>query len=546
MMISWLRNIRIGYRLAIVIAIAAFGTLILSIVTLNEFFDTSYHDRQLKTKHLVETSHSILSRYHKLAESAALPEDEAKERAISDIRELRYGNNDYFFILDHQPALIMHPIKPELQGKNLDQSADPNGKRLFREMVDIVESDGEGFVDYLWPKPGHDAAVEKVSFVKGFSPWNMIIGTGIYIDDLRDQQFEFLGRYIFIVMLLSLPLVALLILIIISIRQPLVNTLNAMENIAQGEGNLTLRLDENGKDELSSMAALFNQFVSRTQSTIKEFKGASLQLSTLSEEMKGVVESNKQGTEQQKVETHSAASAITEMAVSTEKVAKSAQQAANETESGLEKASRSSQDIGTSMSGLTLLSSELDNTKQVVSELTENSSKIGSILDVIRGIAEQTNLLALNAAIEAARAGEAGRGFAVVADEVRGLATRTQESTDEIQAMIEEIQNGVQGVTHSVDIAHTHSVDTKSSAETAEKMLNDVNQTMQEITSISNQIAASTEEQASVANEISHNTHNIADLVDESTTSFVRISDSTEEIYRLSQVLAEKVEQFKV
>ncbi|UZE95293.1 methyl-accepting chemotaxis protein [Alkalimarinus alittae] len=545
-MVSWLRNIQIGYRLAVVIAIAGFGTLILSIVMLNEFFNTSYAERQLKTKHLVEASHSILSRYHTLATSGSISEDEAKIRAISDIRDLRYGDNDYFFILDHQPALIMHPIKPELQGKNLDQTADPNGKRLFREMVDVVENNGEGFVDYLWPKPGHEGAVEKVSFVKGFSPWNMIIGTGIYIDDMRDQQWVFLGRYITIVALLSLPLVGILILIIISIRSPLIKTLNAMENVAKGEGDLTLRLDESGKDELSKVATLFNQFVARTQSTIQEFMAASLQLNKLSEEMKDVVEINKHGTDQQKTETHNSASAITEMAASTDEIAKNAQQAADETTLGLEKSSKGSQDISASMSGLTLLSTELNNTKHVVSELTENSTKIGSILDVIRGIAEQTNLLALNAAIEAARAGEAGRGFAVVADEVRGLATRTQESTDEIQTMIEQIQNGVQGVTHSVDLAHNHSIKTQASAETAEKMLNEVNNAMQEITSITCQIAAATEEQASVANEISNNTHTIANLVDDGSTNFIRISDSTEEIRRLSQVLADKVSQFRV
>lgn len=545
-MISWLRNIRIGYRLALVVAIAAFGTLILSIVTLNEFFNTSYTERQLKTKHLVEASHTILGQYHNLAKSGTLSEAEAKDRALADIRELRYGNDDYFFILDHQPSLIMHPVKPELQGKNLDQSADPNGKRLFREMVDIVESEGEGFVDYLWPKPGYDAPVEKVSFVKGFTPWKMIIGTGIYIDDLREQQFAFLSRYSLIVVLLSLPLIGALVLIIISIRQPLQATLSAMENIAQGEGDLTLRLNDHGKDELGRLASLFNQFVARTQSTIQEFKDASLQLNTLSGEMSQVVAANKQSTEQEKVETQNAASAISEMAGSTEDIANNAQQAAHQTESGLGKVSKSSQDISASMSGLTLLANELDNSKQAVSELTENASKIGSILDVIRGIAEQTNLLALNAAIEAARAGEAGRGFAVVADEVRGLATRTQESTDEIQTMIQQIQNGVQGVTHSVDVAHNHSVETKQSAETAEAMLAEVNHAMQEITSITSQIATATEQQASVANEISSNTCNIAELVDKGASDFDHVSDSAEAIQRLSQVLADKVGQFKV
>ncbi|MBI5584290.1 MAG: cache domain-containing protein, partial [Deltaproteobacteria bacterium] len=152
-----------------------------------QFKQKMFEAKYLKTRHVVETAWGVLDFYAKQAKNNGLPAEEARKQALQAIKNLRYEKDDYFWINDLQPKMIMHPIKSELDGKELTENKDPNGKRLFVAFVDKVKADGAGFVDYYWPKPGQANPVPKISFVKGFPEWGWIIGSGIYIDDVEGE-----------------------------------------------------------------------------------------------------------------------------------------------------------------------------------------------------------------------------------------------------------------------------------------------------------------------------------------------------------------------
>ncbi len=543
---NMMRNLKIHARLWLLTILALTGVILVTVISLSIFDSKMLQEKEQQTRKLVEVAHSILSVHQGLVEQGKMDEAAAKSAALKVIKTLRYDESNYFWINDMHPKMVMHPIKPELDGKDLSNKTDENGKKLFVEFVDTVKKSGSGIVPYLWPKPGSDDPVQKISYVKGFSPWGWIVGSGVYVDDVEEAFYEELMTLGSIVLVILGLLAALSFLITNSIICPLRKTTLAMNDISQGEGDLTARLDVAGNDEVSKLSVAFNRYTEKIQNIIRQVGDATGELTSSSNELHSVSDETNNGMLMQHDETQKAATAVTQMASTVKEIAKSSEAAARAANDADKEALAGKTIVGEAAATINMLASEVDQSAEVINRLENESESIGSVLDVIRGIAEQTNLLALNAAIEAARAGEQGRGFAVVADEVRTLASRTQESTQEIQEMIEKLQVGSREAVKVMDSSRATTQKTVTKANEAADSLENIAEAVTIISDMNTQIASASEEQSAVAEEIDKNIVQISGLAEQGAENTTRVSNASERLSNLSGGLETLVRQFKV
>ncbi|OOE09671.1 chemotaxis protein [Stutzerimonas degradans] len=541
-----LRKFPISKRLWLIPVVAILMLFILGMLMIQQVRSDLYKGKQEMTRHVVETAAGIFDHYRQLETSGTMSTAEAQQAAIKQIRALRYDGQDYFWINDLGPVMIMHPMQPKLEGQNLSQVKDPTGKALFNEMVAVARRDGAGAVDYMWAKPGEADPVPKISYVQLFQPWGWIIGSGIYVDDVEAEFKNYLMRFSIIGLFIAAIMAVLVAILIRSITRPLRNSMSAMANIASGEADLTRDLDVSGNDELTTLGRDFNRFTGKLRSVISQLLETAQSLGQSSQTLGSVSGDAFQQSQQQLQQMELVATAINEVTYAVQEVAKNAEHAASEVGDAENQAGQGQLNIEASLQQIDQLSATISQAVGVIQSLADETTKIGSVLEVIGSIADQTNLLALNAAIEAARAGEQGRGFAVVADEVRLLAQRTQQSTAEIQTMIERLQKNSGAAVNVIMESNRASQLTVEQASQAGESLGQIAQALRNLSGLNASIASATLQQSHVVEDINQNVTQAAGLAQQSTDAAEQTREAGKHLGELAERLNGLLRQFRV
>jgi len=339
-----------------------------------------------------------------------------------------------------------------------------------------------------------------------------------------------------VLLVLGLPMVVL---------RPMRRLLDRVQQIAEGDGDLRARLDVRSNDELGQLGNAFNLFLDKLQPLIAEVGRVTSEVDTAARSMAGLAATNDQLISSEHAAVDQVSTAATEMSAAVHEVALNAQNASDAALQAERQSREGAAVVSGTVQSIRQLAQEVENASQAIEALAEETSSIGAVLEVIRGIAEQTNLLALNAAIEAARAGEQGRGFAVVADEVRALAARTQESTKDIQVRIERLQGGVGKAVQAMHAGSSRAQDSVERVAGVNQVLGGMTLSVQRINDMAAQIATACEEQSSVTEEIARNITDIRDLSSDAAANATQSKQASQQLSSLSQRLAALMERFR-
>lgn len=523
--------------------------------TVESFATQMESDRKSEVSNYQKIAMSSIA--HLIAQDNGSNTEELQDKAKSILRNLRFddaGDTGYVFVYDVEGVNVAHGVNASLEGKNLYDFKDPNGVYLIRELIDAAKKGG-GYVQYSWkntngsvnPKLGYAALVPK---------WNWVLGTGFWISGLEQQvamteqrvnegiDNAFINTVIASVFAVAIT-AAIAVVVSRSITNPLHTTVLAMNDISQGDGDLTQRLMVKRDDELGKLGSSFNRFADDVGKMVIDIRQSSQSMNQASHKLNELLANMHAGINRQHEESEQVATAINEMSAASMEVARSAQEASTAAEHADHLVKQANNQLLIAIKVINGLAKQVDEGANAVDQLNQQSSQIGSVLDVIRNIAEQTNLLALNAAIESARAGEAGRGFAVVADEVRTLAKRTQDSTHEIEAMIEQVQQGTTTVNSIMQSIKSGSATSVNEASEVEKALNEVLLSVNTITSQNAQIATAAEEQTSVSEAINQNMTTIVDIANKTANDTDVATSYMDELNNTATQLEQNVSRYK-
>ena len=456
---------------------------------------------------------------------------------INQVTELvkgyKIGEEGLVFIVNTKGEIQIHPNKDIAAGTTIDAFLKENitDQLLNKDSISIIETHE------------NKDSILAAKYLPTLN-WYVII-------DIPTQEIQGpINNSSFKLVLLNLLVAAVLIIIglwvAMGVAKPVHRASVMLNQIASGDADLTRQMPVDTADEVGQLAKSFNHFVNQLKVLIQAVGDTALEVNSTASELNQSASKTEKNTENQQQSVDMVAAAINEMGATVQEIA----QNANETADAAKQASKESQEgqtvVNTTVTGINSLFDKMQTAPKVITTLANDVGEITSVLAVIKGISEQTNLLALNAAIEAARAGEHGRGFAVVADEVRTLSQRTHESTEEINSMVLKLQNGAQDAVSAMNSGIETAQDSVESADTAGKSLSKITQAISAITDLSMQVATATEEQSSVVNELNNHILNIKTMSDDTAKETKTINDQCRNLTDSSGRLTSMVSQFKL
>lgn len=538
-------TLSIRTKLLLILGLVLVGTLMLALLALSAQKSMLLEDRKVKTKHVVETAFGVLQHFHALQAKGQMTEQQARQGAITAVKALRYEGSEYFWINDLQPRVVMHPIKPALDGKDVSELKDPTGKALFVEFVKVVKDAGAGYVDYQWPKPGATDPVAKTSYVMLFKPWGWVIGSGIYIDDVQRAYWRQAGRLGAGILVLGAILMAIMGYLLRSILTPL-KALEAGINCIQQSNDLTQEIQRQSDDEIGRIARAFNAMMAAFRDAVSHAVESSASLTGASSQLTRSSEGIANASKQQSDSIASMAAAMEELTASIDSIRGSAEQAHSIVRRAGELSGYGGEIVNGTVKEIQRIADAVNTTAEQVSDLGHRTDQISKIVKTIQDIADQTNLLALNAAIEAARAGEEGRGFAVVADEVRSLAERTTNATKEIAGMISAIQGGMAEAVASMNQGKALVRQGVQTATLAGNSIHEIQNEAQRVVQSVSDISRALNEQSAAATLVAQNVEEIARMIEANSGGSRQIADAAQGMEMLARDMHGAVSHFRI
>ncbi|CAM2996514.1 methyl-accepting chemotaxis protein [Vibrio neptunius] len=537
-----LSDLNVKYKLATIVTLAIIFIAMACIYNLIQQRNSSMSEREDKLSAQVEATVTLVRHYYDQRQT--LGEELAKQQALSAIQALRYDEANYFWILNQEMQVVMHPVKPALNGQNAENFQDGAGKFHWREMVAISQTSAQkGFLDYQWKSPQGELK-DKISYVQLFPEWGWIIGSGLLVADIQEAFYALALQEAFVASILSAILLAMGYTISNNIITPLHRLIDNTHKIA--DGDLRVRMNMSRKDELGEMSQQIDKMLSKLQNTLRTAHQSAEQSSAMACNIAQASEEAATSVNSQHAQLELLSTAMTEMSATINDVATNAENTSVSTNKVVDHAHRNDQTMKTTSNTIAEVSRNISTAHDLVTELQTGVNDISNVVSVIRDVSEQTNLLALNAAIEAARAGEQGRGFAVVADEVRNLASRTQNSTNEVQLTIEKLIEQADKTFSAMQSSNERVDESVSASKKTREQLDAIVNEMQNANDMVAQIAAASEQQSTVATEMNENVSGIHMAANEVLQASQSLAEDSQLMANTAEQLTGQLRYFKV